>query len=265
MLPGYHYDVEQTEADHLARAHGLMGDILPPRPVWLAPGPGAWLHGWATQLCGVQELLEYMMDRPEWTHRLMALLRDGHPGVMDQFESSGLLTFSNRGMFACDDLPAPDEIAGRVRLQDVWNRGESQEFDGVGPWHYREFLLHYQRPILERSGLTWYGCCENLTSKIEMILALPNLRRFVCSAWTHLGKLVEATGDRYCIEWRQLATDVVFDRDLTRTREHLREGLTIARDTPIMIVLPELETVDGNPARLREWAEVAKQVGAEVS
>jgi hypothetical protein len=47
-------------------------------------------------------------------------------------------------------------------------------------------------------------------------------------------------------------------------RKHLARGLRIARSTPIQIVLQELETVDHNPNRLREWAAAAKQIGAEL-
>ena len=59
-------------------------------------------------------------------------------------------------------------------------------------------------------------------------------------------------------------TDVVYDADLRRTREHLRRGLGSASGTPIMIVLQELETVAGNPQRLKEWAAAAKEIGAAV-
>jgi hypothetical protein len=59
-------------------------------------------------------------------------------------------------------------------------------------------------------------------------------------------------------------TDVIYDTDLRRTREHLRRGLEIARGTPTMIVLQELETVAGNPQRLKDWAAAAKEIGAAV-
>lgn len=261
--PVYRHNAAATEQS-LSQHHDLLGDILPVRPVGAVPGPGAWLHGWATQLCGVQELLEHMMDRPQWVHRLMATLRDGWLGVLDQVEASGVLTLNNVGLYACDDLPQPDFDGHHVRLSDLWGRGESQEFQGVSPRHYEEFLLDYQRPILERFGLSYYGCCEDLTNKIGLVLSIPNLRKFVCSPWTDLGRLVEAVGDRHCIEWRQRATDVVFDPDLSRVRKHLERGLTIARGTPIQIVLQELETVNGRPERLREWATLAKEIGAKV-
>ncbi len=264
VAPRFAHDPEATERN-AARMHDLLGDLLPVRVVCAVPGPGAWLHGWATQLCGVEPLLLDMMDRPEWVHRLMATLRDGFLGVMDQFEAMGILTLNNTGLMGCDDLPQPDFDGTRVRLRDLWGRGESQEFQGVSPAQHEEFLLRYQLPILERFGLTYYGCCEDLTHKIDLILTIPNLRKFVCSPWTDLEKLAEAVRGRCCIEWRQKATDVVFAPDMAPIRAHLEQGLKVAQGVPIQIVLQELETVDGRPERLREWAAAAKEIGARLA
>lgn len=257
--PKYRYDAEATRRE-MERMHDLVGDILPVKRIASVPGPGAWLHGWATELRGVEQLLFDMMDRPEWTHRLMRTLMEGFLGVMDQFEQAHVLTLNNIGLGACDDLPAAGFNPDRVRLKDLWGRGESQEFQGVSPARYEEFLLQYQKPILERFGLTSYGCCEDLTGKMSMVLSIPNLRKFVCSAWTDLGKLANAVGDRYCIEWRQKATDVAFAPDLSAVRKHLEKGLALARGCRIMIVLQELETVNRNRRRLQEWASLAKEV-----
>ena len=100
---------------------------------------------------------------------------------------------------------------------------------------------------------------------MDLVLSLPNLRRFVCSPWTDLGKLAQAVGSRYSIEWRQKATDVAYAPDLTPIRKHLEHGLRLARGRPILIVLQELETVNHNPRRLPEWAALAKEVGAGVA
>ncbi|NOZ19623.1 MAG: hypothetical protein GXP25_00890 [Planctomycetes bacterium] len=262
--PRYHYDEAATQ-ENLSRMDDLLGNILPVKQTGVVPGAGAWLHGWATQLRGVEQLLVDLMDRPEWMHRLMRTLMEGHLGVMDQFEEAGVLTLNNTNKMACDDLPQPDFDGEHVRLRDQWGRGESQEFQGVSPAQYEEFLLQYQKPILERYGLTFYGCCEDLTNKIDMVLSIPNLRKFVCSAWTDIGKLAEATGDHYCIEWRQGATDVVYVPDLSDVRKHLEDGLTKAKGCPMQIVLQELETTNRNPQRLADWAALAKEVGAKAS
>ena len=261
VLPRYHHDRGATQTN-LDRMDELLGNLLPVRETSAVPGPGAWLHGWATQLRGVEQLLFDLMDRPQWVHRLMRTLMEGHLGVMDQFEQAGVLTPNNVGVMACDDLPQPDSDPEHVRIKDLWGRGESQEFQGVSPAQHEEFLLQYQKPILGRSGLTFYGCCEDLTNKIPLILSIPNLRRFICSPWTDLGKLVDAVGDRYCIEWRQKATDVAYAPDLSAARKHLVDGFERAKGSYIMVVLQELETVNHNPHRLRDWATLAKEVAA---
>ncbi|OGV62257.1 MAG: hypothetical protein A2498_00315 [Lentisphaerae bacterium RIFOXYC12_FULL_60_16] len=259
--PSYCHDPAASR-ERVGHMQDLLGDILPVREVCSIPGPGAWLHGWATELRGVEQLLVDLMDRPEWVHRLMRTLMEGFLGLMDQFEQAGVLTLNNTGLYACDDLPGAGYDPVRVRLKDLWGRGESQEFHGVGPAQYGEFLLQYQKPILERFGLTYYGCCEDLTSKIPQVLSIPNLRKFVCSAWTDLGRLADAVGTHYCIEWRQKATDVVYATDLSGVRKHLESGLARAPGCRIMIVLQELETVNHNRKRLTEWAALAKAVGS---
>jgi hypothetical protein len=261
VAPRYHLDRAATQAG-LSRMQDLLGDILPVQEVCAVPGPGAWLHGWATELRGVEPLLFDLMDRPAWVHRLMRTLMEGFLGVMDQFEQAGVLTLNNVGIMACADLPAPGFDPAHVRLRDLWGRGESQEFQGVSPAQHEEFLLRYQKPILERFGISFYGCCEDLSQKIPLILSIPNLRRFVCSPWTDIGKLAAAVGSRVSIEWRQKATDAVYaPAGLQPLRQHLEQGLRLARGGHLCIVLQELETVNDNRRRLAEWAALAKEVG----
>ena len=58
---------------------------------------------------------------------------------------------------------------------------------------------------------------------------------------------------------------MAFAPDMAPIRAHLERGLEIAKGTPIQVVLQELETVDGNPQRLRDWAAAAKEIGARLS
>ena len=46
----------------------------------------------------------------------------------------------------------------------------------MSPAMHDEFLLQYQLPILKQWGLVGYGCCENLTQKIDILRQIPNLR-----------------------------------------------------------------------------------------
>ena len=267
--PRYRYDRAATQRD-LQRMHDLVGDILSVRETagngyHLHGLYGAWLHGWATALRGVEQLMFDMMDRPRWVHRLMRTLMDGYLSAYDQFEAMHALTLNNTvGKLFCDDLPQPDLDPENVRLKDLWGRSESQEFQCVSPGQYDEFLLKYQKPLLERFGLVFYGCCEDLTNKVPQVLSIPNLRRFVCSAWTDLGTVVDAVGVRYAIEWRQLASDFVF-KELPDLREHLDRGLRTACGTRIMIVLREVMTLEGRHQRPADWVRIARECAEQHS
>lgn len=246
-----------TNAERL-RAYDLLGDILPVRLVCPAPLDASL----ATYAAGLRGLTQIMMDmavEPEMMRRLMAHLRDGVMHAMDQVRETGLLTPNNIGPMTCSDPVGPEPAPGGVDYANMWVMANSQEMDQVSPPMWEEFCLNYQMPILERFGLVAYGCCENLTHKIDGVLSIPNLRIFVCSAWTDLDKVIERVGTDYVIMWRQKASDVVFAEDTGRLRRDLEDGMRRLRGCRVQIVLRELQTLAGHPDRLHVWTQLAKE------
>ncbi|HGE71012.1 TPA: hypothetical protein ENX78_09265 [Candidatus Poribacteria bacterium] len=259
-LPEYTYNEEKTKKS-LAQMQEFFGDVMEVRlscGIPLHPG----LANYASSLRGLDQLMYDMSDRPDLVHRLMKHLQEGILKAMKEYEDSGMLTLNNTGAMYCSDPPRNDAKIGNIKLKDLWGQTESQEFQEVSPKMWEEFLLSYQIPILSKFWLVSYGCCENLTRKINGVLKIPNLRIFVSSAWTDLAKVAEAVGDRYTIMWRQKATDVVFG-DLDSIRKHLDEGMKIVKGCYVQIVLRELQTLNGNNQRLKEWADIAKEISAK--
>jgi hypothetical protein len=263
VLPRLQFDQKETKARE-QKVNDLLGDILPVR-ITLGRADRQWakFHSWAAALCGLENLYVYMMEQPDFVHKLMSKMMQGILQLMDECEKSNLLKLNNVGRYACDGVPQADFDGEHVRFKDIWGRGESQELDGVSPSMYEEFLFRYQLPVLKRFGLTNYGCCEDLTQKIEIVKTLPNLRLFICSAWTDLEKAVSVLADEYAIEWRQKATDVIFADDLENARKHLERGLQTAKGCHIQIILDTVMTLGGHPDRLREWVKLAKELGAK--
>ncbi|HIE28730.1 TPA: hypothetical protein EYP66_15735 [Candidatus Poribacteria bacterium] len=262
-IPNYIYNEAKTQ-QALSQMSELLGDTMEVR-LTCSPPLGAGLGGIAANLRGLDQLMYDMIDRPDLVHRLMNHLQEGVLQAQKTYEESGLLTLNNYGPMYCSDPPDGDLQQGHISLRHLWGHTESQEFQEVSPQMWEEFLLSYQIPILSQFWLTSYGCCENLTRKIDGVLKIPNLRIFVCSAWTDLEKVVDAVGDRYTIMWRQKATDVVFPDDMTSIQQHLEEGMRIAQGCYVQIVLRELQTLNGRPERLSDWAKVAKEVVTKFS
>jgi hypothetical protein len=261
-LPTLQFD-ERSTSERREQVEELLDGTLPVRDD-LGSGWRQWakLHSWASALCGMENLYVLMMDEPDFIHALMKKMMEGMLRLMDQCEAANILTLNNTHRLTSESIPAEDFDGTHVRFKDIWGRGESQELDVISPEMYNEFLFQYQLPILKRFGITNYGCCENLTKKIEYVKTIPNLRQFICSAWTDFEKAVDTFGDRCAIEWRQSPTKVIGVKDLEDARRHLEEGFRMSRGSHIQIMLDSVMTVDGNPNRLKEWVELAKEVSS---
>ena len=256
---------DRAETDRRLNSFGeLFGDILPVRLSALPPlFPGIGRN--ASDLIGLDALLLNMAHSPDFIHRLMAFLRNSVLKCLDEVEAMGILTENNDAQIHFSDSLKTSPGNVPVRMGDLWLRTESQQFQGVSPDMWHAFCLDYQTPIMRRFNLVSYGCCEDLTDRIDDVLSVPNLRIFVNSPWTDLGTAAEKCGDRYCIVWRQKATDVVFSADLSCVRKHLETGMTLTRGCHRAVVLQEVTTTNGNPQRLHDWVRHAIDVSERLS
>ncbi len=254
-VPQFAYNQERTERAVNQMAE-LLGEAMPVRPV-CAPPLGPQLGTCLDQLRGMEPMLNDLAFAPERVHRAMAKLTEGVLASMRAAEATGLLTTNHHEPMYCSNPVNGDPGDGNVGLHNLWTSANSQEFEVVSPRMQEEFLLSYQKVIFQQFGAVQYGCCEDLSQKIAIVLSIPNLRVFVSSAWTDLDRVLEACGRDYTIMWRQSAAAVVFPDDLAPIRTHLEQGLRKLQGHHYQIVLRELETLQGHPDRLREWAQTA--------
>ena len=260
----FEYD-EQTTRDNIERTETLIGDIIDIRRVGNA-GVSAIFDNDAEMLLGYNELLLNVVMNPDMLHRIMAFLRDNALNSMDQIEEMGILTDnSDQHKFNSYSLKStPYSVPATFKESWIWTN--SQIFGAVGPEHFKEFLLDYQMPILERFGALSYGCCENLTDKIDYILQIPNLKIFVNSSWTDIESTAPKCADRsICIEWRQMATEMMGNPDFSMIDQKIRHGLNITENQNRYIVMQEIETVEGNVDKFREWCRIAVTAAEEAS
>jgi len=195
----------------------------------------------------------------------MRHLCDATLAGLDAVEASGLLTANNTGPMTCSD-PLPGAEGGdALTCRNLWCMANSQEFDQVSPSMWETFCLDYQKEIFGRYGWVGYGCCESLTHKAEGVLSIPNLRIFVCSAWTDLDRIIELVGTDCCIMWRQKASDVTLPDDDERIRRDLDEGARRLQGLHYQIVLRELQTLAGHADRLHVWSRYAREAAARYS
>ncbi len=268
VVPEHAID-ESATALNVERLQSAIGDIL---PVNIDRGPvfqdfTADISQHVALLRGHEQLMIDMIESPGELHRLLAFLRDGVLKVQEEAEKAGdwsLTSQSNQAMCYCQELEAPRANSGARQRKDLWCHVSAQEYTSVSPAMHDEFLLQYQLPIIEKFGLVAYGCCENLTRKIDLLRQIPNLRIIAVTPSADLAKCAEQIGTDYVISWRPNPTDMIcsgFDRD--RIRRILRQGLEITKGCRVHICLKDIETVEGEPERLVEWVRLVQDIIAE--
>ena len=122
-----------------------------------------------------------------------------------------------------------------------------------------EFLLQYQKPIIEKWGLSAYGCCEDLTEKIDMLRQIRNLRIIAVAPRANVKRCAEQIGRDYVMSWRPNPADVIcrgFDEAFIRRT--IRENLAAARGCHVHINLKDVYTLEGDTTRLKRWMDVAR-------
>lgn len=266
----WHEIDEEATAQRLEQVQQAIGDLI---EVDLDRGPAyrVWSADLSTDLGylrGIEHFMVDMLDRPEWLHRLVGFLAEGVRRTHEQAEASGdwgLSSHQNQAMPYAEELPDPAPNVRGVGRDRLWGFMAAQEFACVSPAMHDEFLLAYQFPILSRFGLAAYGCCEDLSRKIDLLRRLPNLRRVAVSPFAEVAACAEQLGTDYVLSYRPSPADMVgYGFDEERIRRILGRDLRAARHCHVDVTLKDVETVQGDPDRVRRWTAVTRRVIDEV-
>ncbi len=263
-LPELTYEKERTEkAAALAREvfAGLMDvEIV-----------GVALHGsiWddIAYYRGVDNLLIDLAMRPEFMHQTAARFAAIVASRFKQSEALGLLE-TNPLLLHCtpactDDLPAPD-FAGRARPQNVWGRCAAQIFGSVSPAMHDEFDLAYNAELFRDCGLVYYGCCEPMDKKVDILRKrFKNLRKISITPWADAETAARNIGRDYVLAAKPNPAFVarpVFNPEPVK-QEIARYCEACQRHgTTLEFVLKDISTIANNVENLTQWSATVNDV-----
>lgn len=271
LIAAHHEVDEEATARLVARLGDAVGDILT-----INVDRGPVLRGFAgdistalASLRGLEQLMIDMYESPTELHRLLAFMRDGILRNQQEAQDAGDISLTchhNQAMPYCRELEDPAPNSGPRSRSQLWGFFAAQEFTLISPAFHDEFLFQYQLPTMRTFGLTHYGCCEDLTRKIDMLRQAENLRSIAITPVADVAKCAEQIGPDYVMSWRPNPTDMVAYRfDESRIRTIVGEGLTAAKGCHVHLHLKDVETVGGEPERLAEWVRVVRDVAERMS
>jgi len=259
------YDREETLRRY-ERVAEAIGDILPVRIKGVEyASTGTWDSIAAYR--GVDNLLIDLADRPEFMHRTVRRLHDVRWDTIRQIEALGLFD-NDPGSLHCtpiltSDLPGPDFDGEHVELKHVWGRAVAQIFASVsGPMH-EEFDIDYIKEPMSQCGLVYYGCCEPLDRKMDIVKKIPNLRKISITPWADVNVAAEAIGRDYVLSAKPNPAAVAVDRlNAGALRKEIGAILEACErnDCPCDLVLKDISTCNGRPENLIEWEGIVMEM-----
>lgn len=245
-----------------AAAQEILGDLMPVRLC----GTYACFQPWdeLAKLRGVEPLLMDMIERPEFIHQIMEKMTEIGLSAMEQQERLGLLDAEPVTLHCTPPYRdgASDSVgSGPAKLDGVWFRGAAQILGSVSPAMFDEFELQYIRPLAEKCGLTYYGCCEPLDSFLPHVKKIGNLRKVGVSPWANQEKCAEQIGKDYVFARKPNPAAVALSVDEDAVYREIHNTLKICDKygCALEFVLKDISTVSGRLENLIRWNRAAKK------
>jgi hypothetical protein len=215
---------------------------------------------------GNDALLYWVYDHPDTIHELMTFMLEDRIALFRYFEENGLLASNTDNQMAgprsygyVSDLPdTPDQPT----LKDVWGWAESQEAENISPAMFKEFVLPYLAKLSSQFGLVYYGCCERVDDRLEMIVdAIPNLRSVSVSGWSNLQKTAEILGNRYVYSRKPTPAHISGAYpNWELAQKDMKDTYHATGGNNLEILFRDLYDVNGDLSRLRQWVDMTKSV-----
>jgi len=260
--PDVWFDREATR-EHFELLCKIFDGVIPVRKKGIVH---QWHSPWDQLIhwYGIEQLYMDMYEKPELIHRIMMNFMKALNEVLDRQIELGMLDVGNGnwrigsgGMGITDELPGKNTDGHKVHPSEQWGCCTAQIFSEVSPQMHEEFALGYERPLMERFGLSYYGCCEPLHKKIDMLKSVKNLRKISMSPWINIDEASEIMGADYVFSFKpnpaHLAMDTLNENEL---RQYIRDVIGRTRKNRCEIILKDITTVKFQPLRLDKWAQI---------
>ncbi len=253
---------EKLEAARSVFKSNIPVELSGVRHIWYSP----W--DFLIRVWGVQEALIDLVSKPDLVHHALSAYRDGALAVLDAFVEEDLLssgagnTRVGSGGYGYTEKLPDSELDSPTTPERMWGCSNAQIFSNVSEEMHWEFALSYDIPWLSSWGLSYYGCCEPLDKKTDMIKRIPNLRKVSISPWANVKEAVQRLGDTVVYSVKPNPAVFAYSKwEPDSVRAELEAIVKTAReyDITVEIIMKDISTVSQKPERLWEWARISSE------
>jgi hypothetical protein len=226
---------------------------------------GIWDH--LSFFMGIENIYYDLADRPEFVHKVLDRITNATiAGIkqVNQLNISDNITNTCHCSHIYTDELLPD--SGKCldfTTKNGWSFSMAQLFTAASPQTTAEFEIPYINKLAENFGMMYYGCCERLDDRLDIVKKIVNLKKISCSPWSNKANFAENIGNKIIMSNKfnpSYLADSSFDENAIRN--DLTETYQIAKDNNVNLefILKDVSTVKYDPERLKRWAEIAMSI-----
>ena len=125
-------------------------------------------------------------------------------------------------------------------------------------------MLPYQAQLINRFGLSLYGCCEAMEDKIGAVERhIHNLRMISVSPYSNPEKVAEKCRGKYVFAWKPHPAFMA-GFQTSSAQADLERTLTAAKACCVTVTLMDVYDYGGDPGRFRQWVQMARAAARRI-
>lgn len=226
---------------------------------------GIW--DFITSIMGIGDAYYAIVDRPDFIHACLNRLTDSTiAGIKKANDLHLHYDINNRChcsyIYTDELLPGFGESKGPTS-ENCWALGLAQLFTGVSPDVMREFELPYISKMAKYFGMIYYGCCDRLDDRLDIVKKIPNVRKVSCSPWSKRKNFAENIGTDLIMSNKPSPACLASDNmDWEEVRKDLQYTVDLAKanNVNLELILKDVSTVRFCPDRLKKWENIAMEI-----
>lgn len=256
----------ETSAEWKSVAEDIFAGII---PVVQAGGASIRLQIWdiLAELMNVENVYYDLIDRPEFIHAIMEKMTNSVISGIEQVNALGLFN-AHQNICHCShtytDELLPDFAAGKGNTTySGWSCSMAQLFTSASPATTKEFEIDYMSKISKYFGMFYYGCCERLDDRLDIVQKLPNVRKISCSPWSNPENFAANLDPKIIMSNKPTPAVLVAPTlDTDAIGKHILDVSQAAKNNQLNVefILKDVSTVCYKPERLTAWANTAMKV-----
>ena len=257
---------QQRLQEYKEKSDQIFEGIMPYKMKGIELGFQLW--DFIVEYRGAEICLYDLIDRPEFLHKILKRMTDISLYLIDTFENLGIIAEHSELAFAdcCAAYTYDKHIIEEGKIttaKNAWTFGMSQIFSSVSKEMHEEFEYDYLEPMFKRFGNVYYGCCEPLDNKIDMIRKYSNVRKVSMSPWANIKLAAERLSSDFVLSRKPnpasfAGSSCNFDfieKEIIETQQACK-----STNTPVEYLLKDISTVNYEPQRLWEWSKRIRKI-----